>query len=470
MAPISTFNTIITGDRTPDLEEKNNSMAKWVPEMPASKESGGQNHLPGQEDRSASSKSIQDNIVQHGGRESGTDSEHTTSTLDTDSSNLLIHVQQKPDEDLTGYNIGNKSGNISVGCHRLAIQIEGPPRKLREPIVILLKSIGSTDEDWLKVKQKVTPFARWMQYDRSGIGESEKHRLIPHEISSLTTAMELSAMLNNSGIDPPFIFVAHGMGGVVVRQWLSFPSNAEKVAGIVFVDPYTERSLRRGAGRVVHEETRTIMGIERRITCMNSNAVYHLSQGEWDTMSVDESRKAYNSSKELNPPRGSDSDVLTWAAEAKGCVVDLSRLVDEKQVKKGPLNNRPICLIKSNSLPYLREISDHAVEVKYVDEKKQDVAKNNWQRDLLNWDSIDRECQRELLKLSRCEGNRMLTSRVEGRRFHQRDHELVAREIQRVYDDYKEQIRPKTRTQLRNFLKDVMRRWGRRRGAEQHSR
>jgi pimeloyl-ACP methyl ester carboxylesterase len=108
-----------------------------------------------------------------------------------------------------------------------------------------MQGIGSTIDDWVAVRKLVLPFARWLNYDRSGMGRSEGPDQTPPSISAASVAAELDILLKNAGIEPPFIVVAHSWGGYTSREFLELRSN--DIVGMVFVDCNTERFFDSGA-------------------------------------------------------------------------------------------------------------------------------------------------------------------------------------------------------------------------------
>ena len=68
------------------------------------------------------------------------------------------------------------------------------------------------------VRKLVLPFARWLNYDRSGMGGGGRREgnegpdQTPPIISAASVAVELDILLKNADIEPPFIVVAHSWG------------------------------------------------------------------------------------------------------------------------------------------------------------------------------------------------------------------------------------------------------------------
>jgi pimeloyl-ACP methyl ester carboxylesterase len=78
----------------------------------------------------------------------------------------------------------------------------------------------------------VAKFARVCTYDRSGAGWSDPG---PQPRTSQQFVGELHALLNNAGIQDPYVLVGHSLGGNNVQLYASrYP---DEVAGMVLVDP-----------------------------------------------------------------------------------------------------------------------------------------------------------------------------------------------------------------------------------------
>ncbi|KIN02231.1 hypothetical protein OIDMADRAFT_28339 [Oidiodendron maius Zn] len=79
------------------------------------------------------------------------------------------------------WDTGDKSRMVSIGTHNLYLSPLGPDRKFGASMVM--------------VKRLVTSFARWLKYDRSGLGRSEDPPVTPEEITAVSVATELDILL-----------------------------------------------------------------------------------------------------------------------------------------------------------------------------------------------------------------------------------------------------------------------------------
>lgn len=141
----------------------------------------------------------------------------------------------------TDWDKGEKDGMVSIGTHKLYLSASGPDRKPREPVIVLMQGLGSTIAEWVAVRRQVLRYARWVQYDRSGLGRSEAPPQQLEAITAVSVATELDTLLKNSGVEGPFIIVCHSWGGITAREFLHL--RPHDVVGMVFVDANTEKSF-----------------------------------------------------------------------------------------------------------------------------------------------------------------------------------------------------------------------------------
>lgn len=100
------------------------------------------------------------------------------------------------------------------------------------PAVVFESGIAATHLNWSHIQTAVSEHTRTVSYDRAGLGWSTPSKT-PRTPGNI--ALELRQMLQDAGIEPPFILVGHSFGGLVVRRFATlFP---EEVAGVVLVDP-----------------------------------------------------------------------------------------------------------------------------------------------------------------------------------------------------------------------------------------
>ena len=125
----------------------------------------------------------------------------------------------------------SKTQMVDVGGLKLRAQIDGSARE-GQPTVVLVSAFGDSLEAWKPVQPAVAQLARVVAYDRAGLGQSEKEDAPP---TPQRVATQLRALLQNAGIQPPYVLVGHSIGGAYIRMFAGlYPG---EVAGLVYVDP-----------------------------------------------------------------------------------------------------------------------------------------------------------------------------------------------------------------------------------------
>lgn len=273
---------------------------------------------------------------------------------------------------------GEKDGLISIGPHKLHLSVSGPDRKPGEPVVILMTGVGSTFDEWVAVRKLVLPFARWLNYDRSGMGRSEGPEQAPDSISAASAAAELDILLRNAGVVPPFIIVAHSWGGYTSREFLELRSN--DIVGMVFIDCNTERFFDDGAwGQDVFSP---VLGGQDFVETTGLATSHVLSAEEWKAV-IDEQAD----------PRHQ----ATEAAEVRSVSNDQAALASKKQLEKLPLKNYPVSIIIADTPGDMQTMYDFGVTAGYGTEEERALFRKCLDR----YREMDEDWQKEPLKLSR---------------------------------------------------------------------
>ena len=121
---------------------------------------------------------------------------------------------------------------IDIGGYKIHLYTIGKFR----PTVILDHSLGGI-EGYLLIED-IAKIARVCIYERAGYGWSQRS---PHQRSSEQIVKELDILLNNAGIEPPYILVGDSFGSYNMRLYAhNFP---EKVVGMVLTDGLHEAGM-----------------------------------------------------------------------------------------------------------------------------------------------------------------------------------------------------------------------------------
>ncbi|UED75753.1 alpha/beta fold hydrolase [Brevibacillus sp. DP1.3A] len=109
-------------------------------------------------------------------------------------------------------------------------------RKSGTPCVIFLAGMGDSGETWKIVQDRISQEASTLSYDRAGIGRSPAAAVVPRTCRDLVE--ELYDLLQEIGVESPYILVGHSFGGLVARLFASlYP---QLVSGMVLVDAAPE--------------------------------------------------------------------------------------------------------------------------------------------------------------------------------------------------------------------------------------
>ncbi len=116
---------------------------------------------------------------------------------------------------------------VDLGGHRLHIDCTGEG----SPAVVLDSGLPATTLSWRFVQPEVAKFTRVCSFDRAGLGWSDAG---PMPRTSGQIVEELHGLLENAGIEPPYVLAGHSFGGFTVQLYAHrYP---HEVAGLVLVD------------------------------------------------------------------------------------------------------------------------------------------------------------------------------------------------------------------------------------------
>jgi pimeloyl-ACP methyl ester carboxylesterase len=135
---------------------------------------------------------------------------------------------------------GGESGGAPLGVR---YQVDGRRLLVHHsgsggPAVVFLAGSGAVGLDYLNLHDQVSAFTTSVLYDRAGTGWSDDVAL-PRKAGEV--AGELRELLRAAGVPSPYLLVGHSLGGAYARRYAQlYP---DQVAGVLFLDPYTEGYL-----------------------------------------------------------------------------------------------------------------------------------------------------------------------------------------------------------------------------------
>jgi pimeloyl-ACP methyl ester carboxylesterase len=118
------------------------------------------------------------------------------------------------------------------------------------PSVVLESGLGGMSTAWGWIQPEAAKFSSVVSYDRAGLGWSGPDTAPK---TAVLAARRLRALLQESGVLPPFVLVGHSMGGLLVRVFAHlFPG---EVAGMVLLDAVHPDQHLRSAAIDIHMRT-----------------------------------------------------------------------------------------------------------------------------------------------------------------------------------------------------------------------
>ncbi|KAH6678725.1 Alpha/Beta hydrolase protein [Halenospora varia] len=315
-----------------------------------------------------------------------------------------------PSHHAIDWNTGTKSAMISIETHSLYLSTSGQDRKPGEPAVLLMQGMGSLIDEWVAVRRLVTRFARWIEYDRSGLGKSETPPKIRDKITAVDVVKELDILLKNAGIEGPFIVVCHSWGGFTSREFLHL--RPDDIAGMVFVDANTE-NMHAGVEWPLPAINAVIGNYSwlRWMQITGLAASHKLTEEEWKAVVEGMEKLEHDKVEE---------------SEARGFQADLPVLAAKKQFEEQALGHRPVSVVRGNSPRDFQMMYDAGVAAGNGTEEERRLAKEYF----CSWDPKDHRWQEETLRLSTF--GRMVRVGTSGHNVQMVEPEVIAKEIRWV--------------------------------------
>jgi pimeloyl-ACP methyl ester carboxylesterase len=136
-------------------------------------------------------------------------------------------------------------GLVSIGTHSLYASVSGPIRNSHnDPLLIFFTGAGGSSALYIKLQQALSTHIRCLFYDRAGYDRSTLPPLDESQgkqILGSHTSSDLTKLLSVTGLEPPYLSVAHSFGGILLRTFLQ--SNPSIVTGVLLFDTATELML-----------------------------------------------------------------------------------------------------------------------------------------------------------------------------------------------------------------------------------
>jgi pimeloyl-ACP methyl ester carboxylesterase len=145
------------------------------------------------------------------------------------------------------------NGKINIGGYSLFVNYYGEG----EHTVIFESGLGHGSDDWSSIQTVISKMARTFSYDRVGIGNSDT---IKSQRTCLVQVHALHTLLDKVRAKPPYIIVAHSIGGLNARVFAA--TYPKEVTGIVFVDCSHENQFVKLKGNQLKEMKKLFHSIE----------------------------------------------------------------------------------------------------------------------------------------------------------------------------------------------------------------
>ncbi|HXT17513.1 MAG TPA: alpha/beta hydrolase [Gemmatimonadaceae bacterium] len=120
---------------------------------------------------------------------------------------------------------------VSIGARELNLHCAGSGA----PTIVYEAGKQIPGFFWTPILTRTSAFARSCWYDRAGMGWSDP---APAPRTAAEIASDLHALLHAAGERPPYVLVAHSLGGFYARVFNA--SYRDEVAGLVLIDPASE--------------------------------------------------------------------------------------------------------------------------------------------------------------------------------------------------------------------------------------
>ena len=265
-----------------------------------------------------------------------------------------------------------KSGLVSIGTHSLFLSVSGPARQPGQPVVVVLTGAGDIAASYPALERLVSPFARLLLYDRSGLGRSEDG---PNRVNAVVAAEELHIALKAAGISPPLMLLAHSYGGMIAREYLHLYS--DEVVGMVLADAGTEDQCR--FFKIPDPNILAVWGDLNYAQVTGLRSDCKITRDEWRARAI-----------------GMQRGAVASQAEGAAFVEVCQTLARKKQLETRAMGEKPVSVIKCHGAGDYQKIYDAGVAAGNGTGQERRAMK-----DLLDrWEDIDKGLKEDQLRLS----------------------------------------------------------------------
>jgi pimeloyl-ACP methyl ester carboxylesterase len=121
---------------------------------------------------------------------------------------------------------------VDLGTHKMHLWCEGEASGSNSPTIVLDSGAGVFSTSWRFVVEDLSRDNRVCAFDRSGLGWSEPST---QPLDSLQANRELKQLLDQAGVEKPFIYVGHSLGAMMGQTY--HDQYPDDLAGLLMIEP-----------------------------------------------------------------------------------------------------------------------------------------------------------------------------------------------------------------------------------------
>ena len=251
--------------------------------------------------------------------------------------------------------------NIHGCClHVQTAGVGGPP-------VVLESGLGGMSSAWGWIQPEIAKFSRVVSYDRAGLGWSGPDRAPK---SAKLAAVRLRAILQHSGVVPPYVLAGHSMGGLFIRVFADLYPH--EVAGMVLLDAAHPDQHLRSEAISTHMSTGfsflKAVPILARMGYVRLAGIFNFWAEGLPTRQASEAKAFLSTYNHLKTTRDESLAWETICAEVRGTKrlsdIPLAVVTAAKGVLPGhPELQRELAALSPNSVHFVVKGADHVTLV-----------------------------------------------------------------------------------------------------------